>query len=49
MTWQAIKDWLDPFIWGLVVGYVWHPAWQLLKKIVSEAQKARAEWRKPNG
>jgi hypothetical protein len=34
------------FFCGLVIGYFWYPLWELGKKIVSEAQQARAEWRK---
>jgi hypothetical protein len=49
MTWQAVKDWLDPFIWGFVLGYAWNPIWAIIKKIVSEAKLARDEWSKPNG
>ena len=37
---------LGPFVYGLVIGYFWHPIWELGKKIVSEAQKARKEWKK---
>jgi hypothetical protein len=35
---------LNWFAWGAVVGYFWYPLWELGKKIVSEAQKARKEW-----
>ena len=35
---------LGPFIYGFVVGYFWYPLWELGKKIVSEAKKAREEW-----
>jgi len=35
---------LNWFAWGAVIGYAWHPVWNLLKKIYSEAKKAREEW-----
>lgn len=35
---------LGPFAWGFVVGYFWHPLWELGKKIWSEAKKAKEEW-----
>jgi hypothetical protein len=35
---------LGPFVYGLVIGYFWHPIWEILKKIWSEAKKAREEW-----
>jgi hypothetical protein len=38
------KAWFEPFIWGLMVGYFWHPAWIAIKKIVSEVKKAKEEW-----
>jgi hypothetical protein len=41
---SEFKAWLDPFIWGLVIGYMWHPIWTIAKKIYSEAKKAREEW-----
>ena len=40
---------LGPFVWGFALGYFWYPLWELSKKIVSEAKKAKKEWRKPNG
>jgi hypothetical protein len=39
---------LEPFVYGFVLGYFWHPIWNLCKKIVSEARKAKHEWRNPN-
>lgn len=30
--------------WGFAAGYFWHPVWEILKKIWSEAKKAREEW-----
>lgn len=44
MEWTKF-DW---FVLGLVLGYFWHPLWELGKKIVSEAKKAREEWRGPD-
>ena len=35
------------FAYGFVVGYFWHPFWIIIKKIVSEAKKAKQEWRNP--
>ena len=30
--------------WGFAAGYFWHPVWEILKKIWTEAKKAREEW-----
>jgi len=49
MIWQEFKDWLNPFVWGLVIGFFWYPIWQISKKIWHEAGLARKEWSKPNG
>lgn len=35
---------LGPFIYGFAFGYLWHPVWTIIKKIVEEAKKAREEW-----
>jgi hypothetical protein len=35
---------LGPFVYGFVLGYFAFPLWELLKKIWSEAKKAREEW-----
>jgi hypothetical protein len=35
---------LGPFVYGFVIGYFAFPIWELLKKIWSEAKKARKEW-----
>jgi len=35
---------VGPFAWGFAVGYFWYPLWELGKKIVSEARKAKEEW-----
>ncbi len=35
---------LEPFIYGLVIGYFCNPLWILLKKIWSEAKLAKKEW-----
>jgi hypothetical protein len=43
---QNFLDALNWFVVGAVIGYFWHPIWELGKKIVSEAQKARKEWKK---
>ena len=31
-------------IYGAAFGYLWHPVWKILKKIWTEAKKAREEW-----
>ena len=41
---KEFVDFVEPFIYGLAVGYIWNPIWQVLKKIWSEAKKARKEW-----
>lgn len=41
MTWVEAINW---FAWGFVMGYAWNPVWRILKKIYSEAKKAREEW-----
>ena len=44
-----MQDFLNALNWfflGLVVGYFWHPLWELGKKIFTEALKARQEWKK---
>jgi hypothetical protein len=35
---------VGPFVYGFVLGYFAFPIWELLKKIWSEAKKAREEW-----
>jgi len=40
---------IGPFAYGFVLGFFWHPIWQILKKIWHEAKLARTEWSKPNG
>jgi hypothetical protein len=49
VTWEDFKAWIEPFIYGLVVGFFWHPFWQILKKIWEEARIAKREWSKSNG
>ena len=47
-----MQDFLSALNWfliGAVVGYFWYPMWEIGKKIVNEALKAKQEWRKPNG
>jgi hypothetical protein len=39
-----MKEFMEPFVWGLFIGYAWHPVWTIAKKIYSEAKKAREEW-----
>ena len=38
---------LDWFVLGLVIGYCWHPLWDLGKKILHEAKEAKHAWRNP--
>lgn len=45
MTEWSKLDWFAP---GAVLGYFWHPLWQLGKKIVHEAKVTRNEWNKTN-
>ena len=35
---------LGTFSCGFVLGYFWYPMWELGKKIVSEAKKAKEQW-----
>jgi hypothetical protein len=35
---------VGPFVYGFAIGYFAFPIWELLKKIWSEAKKAREEW-----
>lgn len=40
---QFLND-LSWVVVGFALGYIWNPLWALLKKIWSEAKKAREEW-----
>ena len=42
MTWLET---LNIFVMGFALGYIWFPVWIIAKKIISEAQKARKEWK----
>lgn len=44
MNWEDIKNALNYMAIGFAVGYFWYPFWELCKKIVSEAKKAKEEW-----
>jgi hypothetical protein len=44
MNWEDVKLALGFFIYGAVSGYFWHPVWNIIKKIWSEAKKTREEW-----
>jgi hypothetical protein len=33
-----------PFVYGCLLGYFAYPVWTIVKKIWSEAKKAREEW-----
>jgi hypothetical protein len=35
---------VGPFVYGFALGYFAFPIWEILKKIWSEAKKAREEW-----
>jgi len=35
---------MEAFIYGLVIGYFWHPVWEIGKKIWTEAKKAKQDW-----
>lgn len=41
---KEFVDALGPFVYGFAVGYFAYPMWAILKKIWSEAKKAREEW-----
>lgn len=49
MTWQQFFDWLSPFIWGFLIGYLWFPVYKILKKIWYEVKLAQQEWKKSRG
>jgi len=40
----SFKEAVEMFAWGFIAGYLWHPIWTIIKKIVSEARKAKDEW-----
>jgi hypothetical protein len=44
MTWDEAKLILNYLVIGFAMGYMWHPIWTIIKKIVSEAKKAKKEW-----
>jgi hypothetical protein len=44
MNWEEVKLALNYLVIGFMVGYLWHPIWQLIKKIIHEASKAQKEW-----
>jgi len=41
---KEFVDFIEPFIYGFIIGFFWYPVWKILKKICSEAKKAREEW-----
>ena len=41
MNFQSV---IELFVLGFIVGYVWNPLWASVKKIWSEAKKAKKEW-----
>ena len=38
------KNAAEMLAYGFVAGYFWHPVWTIVKKIVSEAKKAKEQW-----
>lgn len=47
MIWEDIRLFVNGFVIGAAVGYLWHPVWDLIKKIIHEAKVAKHEWRNP--
>jgi len=41
---MSFVDYVGPFVYGFAFGYLWHPVWTIIKKIISEAKKAKEEW-----
>jgi hypothetical protein len=41
---REFVDALAPLVYGFVIGYFAYPIWNIMKKIWSEAKKARKEW-----
>ena len=39
-----MADLFSYFVLGFAAGYIWNPVWAIIKKIWSEAKKAREEW-----
>ena len=42
-----MKEFVDavaPFLYGFAFGYFAYPLWTIVKKVISEAKKAREEW-----
>jgi hypothetical protein len=39
-----MTDAINYLVLGFALGYVWNPLWSILKKIWTEAKKAREEW-----
>jgi hypothetical protein len=40
-----LTAWFEPFCYGLLAGYFWHPVLALVNKIIEEAKYARDNWR----
>jgi hypothetical protein len=38
------KETVELLTWGFLAGYLWHPIWAIIKKIVSEAKKTKEKW-----
>lgn len=39
-----MADAFSYLVLGFAAGYVWNPLWAIIKKVWTEAQKARKEW-----
>jgi hypothetical protein len=41
---SEFKDAAEMLVYGFLAGYLWHPIWTIIKKIISEARKAKEQW-----
>lgn len=46
---QVFLNFIEPFIYGCILGFVWYPTLKLSRKIWAEAKKAQHEWSNPRG
>ncbi len=49
MSWEEIKLAVNYLVIGFAIGFLWAPAWTLMKKVYHEAKLAREEWSRPRG
>lgn len=49
MTWEHIFNWLNPFFWGLLIGFGLMPMLTFIRVLRYELKLAIQEWKKPNG